>query len=276
MTLHLGATSQEIKSCCAATYGSDWARLLIGDSMHPGGLGLTERIGHLLGLGPGSHVLDVAAGRGASAVALAQRFGCDVTGVDLSPACAEAASYAANTSGLGGRLRFVTGDAENLPFEDRQFGALICECAFCTFPDKVRAAAEMARVLEPGGRLGLSDLVLRGELPPQLQTLAGWVACVADARAESEYIGHLDSAGLTVLKVENQDQALISLITRICHRLLGATLLSRLRNFELPGADLSQATVIARAAESAVRSGVLGYVLVMAAKPVAGEPQNQE
>ena len=130
----------------------------------------------------------------------------------------------------------------------------------------------MARVLEPGGSLGLSDLVIRGELPPQLQTLAGWVACVADARAESEYIGHLDSAGLAVLKVENYDEALISLIERIHHRLLGATLLTRLRNLELPGADLSQATVIARAAESAVRSGVLGYVLVMAVKPVVGEP----
>jgi hypothetical protein len=55
---------EALKSCRAALYGSDWARLLLGDAFHPGGLALTERLGTLLDLGPGVRLLDVAAGRG--------------------------------------------------------------------------------------------------------------------------------------------------------------------------------------------------------------------
>lgn len=78
------AQPEAAKQCCADLYASDWAKLLLGESFHPGGLELTERIGVLLRLGPDSRVLDVAAGRGTSAVFLAQRFGCRVMGVDYS------------------------------------------------------------------------------------------------------------------------------------------------------------------------------------------------
>ncbi len=265
MRLHELTTSQEIKSCCAALYGSDWARLLIGDSMHPGGVELTERLGCLLELTSRSRVLDVATGRGASAFALARSFGCKVTGIDLSTACIEAARR--EGAGLAGRLTFAVGDAEALPFDEGTFDAVICECAFCTFPDKVRASSEMGRVLKPGGRVGLSDLVLRGELPPELQTLAAWIACVADARPESEYISCLDSVGFHQQEVEFHDHALAKLVRQIRDRLLGTTLLARLGKVVLAGVDLDQAGLIARAAESAVRSGVLGYVLLTAVKP---------
>ena len=72
----LQATSAtEIKTCCASLYESDWTRLLLGDSFHPGGLNLTERLGELLDLGPGQRVLDVAAGVGTSAIFLARLRG---------------------------------------------------------------------------------------------------------------------------------------------------------------------------------------------------------
>ena len=64
-------TAGDAKSCCATLYAGDWARLLLGPSYHPGGLALTERLGTLLGLTPGARVLDVAAGRGTSAIHLA-------------------------------------------------------------------------------------------------------------------------------------------------------------------------------------------------------------
>ena len=76
------STAVEIKSCCAALYETDYARLLLGDSFHPGGLELTERLGKQLGLRPGQRVLDVASGTGATAVFLAERFGCHVVGLD--------------------------------------------------------------------------------------------------------------------------------------------------------------------------------------------------
>ena len=76
------ATSDhEVKICCATFYQSDLARVLLGDVLHPGGLALTRYLGGAIGLGPGDRVLDVACGRGASAVHLAERFGCHVTGL---------------------------------------------------------------------------------------------------------------------------------------------------------------------------------------------------
>jgi len=266
MRLQQVASSQTIKSCCALAYGSDWTRLLIGDSMHPGGLELTERLGSLLELNAGSRVLDVASGRGASALALGRRFGCQVTGIDLSPVCIDAARHEATRSGLADRLSFEIGDAEKLGFEEGEFDAVICECAFCTFTDKVQAALEMARVLKPGGRLGLSDLVRRGELPPELQTLGGWVACVADARPELEYIDFLEAAGFRPIDFELHDDSLTDLIQRIRGRLFGVTVLARSGEIEFPNTDLDKASAIAREADSAVRTGVLGYILVTAVK----------
>ena len=75
---------ETVKQCCARLYESDFAKLLLGDSFHPGGLKLTERLGELLKLGPHSRVLDVASGKGTSALFLAERFGSEVVGIDYS------------------------------------------------------------------------------------------------------------------------------------------------------------------------------------------------
>jgi hypothetical protein len=69
--------SAEVKQCCANLYESDFAKLLLGESFHPGGLKLTERLGQLLQLSPHSRVLDVASGTGISPFALAETFGCN-------------------------------------------------------------------------------------------------------------------------------------------------------------------------------------------------------
>lgn len=264
MTLPPVANSEAIKSCCATVYGSEWARLLIGDSMHPGGVELTQRLGDLLQLGPDGRVLDVAAGRGVSALALAQRFGCQVVGIDLSPANVQFARDQANRSGLADLVSFQVADAETLPFEDCEFTAVICECAFCTFPDKTRAASEFARVLNPCGRLGLSDLVRRADLPSELRTLAGWVACIADARSDTEYIAYLELAGFADSRVEVHDQVLADMARRIRLRLLSATMLKRFGQLELGDVDLAAASRLAREAELAISGGLLGYVVLTA------------
>jgi len=158
------ADSAILKTCCANLYESDWAQLLLGGSFHPGGLALTERLGTLLHLQPGHRVLDVASGKGTSAIHIAQRFGCDVVGVDYSARSVEDGIVASVNVGVSDRVRFKRGDAETLPFGDAEFDAVICECAFCTFPDKCAAASEFARVLKPSGRVGLSDLTRSGPL----------------------------------------------------------------------------------------------------------------
>src|SRR5271156_7003716 len=76
--------SAGIKQCCANVYGSDAAKYLLGDSFHPGGLRLTEELASLLALTPATVVLDVASGKGTTALFLAEKFGCRVIGIDLS------------------------------------------------------------------------------------------------------------------------------------------------------------------------------------------------
>jgi SAM-dependent methyltransferase len=255
-------TSEEIKACCAAVYESDWARLLLGDSFHPGGLALTEQLGSIIELGPEQRVLDLATGTGTSAIFLAERFGCEVVGIDYGRDSVALANAAASEAGLASRVLFEQGDAERLPFEANSFDAVVCECAFCIFPDKATAAAEIARVLRPGGRLGMSDLTRSGPLPAELEVLLAWIACIADAQPVSRYVDYLESAGLAVDQIENRDDVLGQTVADFRGKLLGAELLVKLKKIDLPGADFQQARLIARSAAEAIREGKLGYVLL--------------
>jgi len=256
--------TQQVKQCCASLYESDVARLLLGESFHPGGLKLTERLAQLLGLGPGDRVLDVASGKGASAMFMAERFGCEVIGIDYGQHNVEQASAEAAERRLDHLVRFQQADSESLPFPDRTFDAVVCECAFCTFPDKSRAAHEFARVLRDGGRAGLSDLTRSSELPKELQGLFAWVACIADAMPMEQYLQHLNAAGLCDGKTESHDEALIEMVRQIQGKLLGAEIMAGLKKFDASGFDFPAARQMAKAALAAIERGQLGYALMVA------------
>lgn len=262
-------TTTDIKSCCATLYQSDWARLLLGDSFHPGDLALTRRLGVLLGLQPGRRVLDVAAGPGSSALFLAQQFGCQVIGLDYSAELVEQATARAEEAGLSHQVRFQQGDAERLSFATDSFDALICECAFCTFPNKTTTAYEFARILRPGGWVGLSDLTRSGPLPAALEGLLAWIACLADARPVEEYMAYFARAGLVIETVEPNDAVLNELIKTVQAKLLGTELLVKLKKLDLPGADFDQAKSLARSAAEAVQEGKLGYALIIGTNPMS-------
>lgn len=256
----------QLKACCAAAYESDFARALLGDSFHPGGLELTARLGELLGLHEGDRVLDVAAGTGTSAIFLARQFGCKVVGIEISKDQVARAADRAEETGMGARIKFERGDAEQLAMPDGGFDVVICECAFCTFPEKQASAREFARVLVPGGRVGLSDLNRSGPLPRDLEGLLAWIACIADARPAGEYISYLQGAGFSGVLVEGHDAALAQLVRDIQGRLLASELMAKLNQQLLPGVDFEQAKLLARSAAEAVRSGLLGYSLITARK----------
>ena len=116
-----------------------------------------------------------------------RRFGCRVVGVDLSAQNVARASAEADRLGLAGRVSFTVGDVERLPFDDASVDVVICECAFCTLPDKPRAAREFARVLTPGGHAGLSDITRAPGPDGELADLMAWIACLADARSTAAY-----------------------------------------------------------------------------------------
>ncbi len=258
------APEDDVKACCARSYQSDVVALILGESYHPGGLELTRRLGRSLGLRAGQRVLDVASGPGATAFLLAAEFGVEVEGVDLADRSVANANARAAERGVEGRVRFTVGDAENLPLADASVDAVVCECAFCTFPDKPTAAAEMARVLRPGGRVGITDVVVdRGRLDAELQTLAGWVACLADARPVEEYTELLAGAGLRVTYRESHDEALARMIEQIDARLV-AFRMARVPGLE--GIDFDVASQRTALAAKAVQDGVAGYSLLVAEK----------
>ncbi len=260
-------SSQEtVKQCCARLYESDFAKLLLGDSFHPGGLKLTERLGTLLGLTVQSRVLDIASGKGASALFLAECFGCEVLGIDYSEQNVEQANAAAAAKGLDKRVSFRSGDAERLPVAESSFDAIICECAFCTFPDKPTAANEFARVLRSGGGIGLSDLTRGAVLPKELDGLLAWIACIADAQRVDSYVQYLCAANFRVEHTESHDEALLEMVNQIQMKLPGAEIMVGLKKLDVPGVDLAAAKQTAQAALTAIRQGTLGYAVVCGSK----------
>lgn len=256
---------QVVKACCAAAYGHDLAAYLLGDSYHPGGAALTRRLADTMGLSAGDRVVDVAAGTGTTALLLAAERNVDVEGIDLGSAQVELARQRATAAGLTERVRFRLGDAERLPLGDASVDAVVCECAFCTFPDKPSAAAELARVLRPGGTLGITDVWLDPELlDADLRGLAARVACIADARPIVDICGYLEAVGLIIDTVERHDHTMIDLIDRISSRLRLARMMAP---EALEGVDVSRAIDIAAKASDTVHRGDAGYVLITARRP---------
>jgi SAM-dependent methyltransferase len=240
-----------VKACCAGVYSSEAARFLLGDSFHPGGAQLTSRLIGALGVGPGDVVLDVACGPGTSALQLARECGCEAIGVDLAPPDASGDT----------RVRFVRGDAEKLPLDDESVDGALCECALCTFPDKPTAVGELARVLRPGARVAVADVVAETErLPQGLRGVDAWVACIADARPVDELVALLESAGFVLESFERHDGALAELVDRVETRLrLGRVLVGE----QFDGA-IQRVSALLDAARSAVESGALGYAALVA------------
>ena len=254
-----------VKACCASAYGTDLVSMLLGDSFHPGGADLTRRLATALDLQPGQQVLDVASGIGTTALLLAEERKVDVLGIDLGDSQVSRARARASDVGLSGRVRFELGDAERLPVHDDAYDAVVCECAFCTFPDKATAAAELARVIRPGGQVGITDIWLDPtKLEPELQGLAGRIACIADARPIDEVQTILECAGLVVTHIERHDEALLDTIDRVATRLRAARLLNvaMLRRF-----NIARGIELADRATEAVQRGDAGYMLLTATKP---------
>jgi arsenite methyltransferase len=250
------------KACCAQLYESDAARWLLDGQLHPGGDRLTLRLAELAGIGRGTRVVDVACGSGASARLLARELGAETVGVDLGAQAIERAERAARADRLAGRTRFVHGDAEALPLADGGFDVALSECSLCTFPDKPRALAEMARVLRPGGTVAIADVTATlAALPPELRTAAARVACVADARSADGYVALLRAAGCEPVAVERRDAELTAMIDRVEARLRVARMLVP------PGEQrdrVREAVELARIARGEVARGTLGYVLLVA------------
>ena len=129
------------------------------DQFHSRGLAATVDLAHALDLAGGLKVLDVGSGLGGPSRYLAATFGCDVTGIDLNPSYVEAAAFLAQRAGLDGKIRYECADALGLPFSGGQFDLVWTQHVAMNIADRPSLYAEFRRVLRPGGRLAIYDVV---------------------------------------------------------------------------------------------------------------------
>jgi ubiquinone/menaquinone biosynthesis C-methylase UbiE len=132
------------------------------DEFHTGWRPLTLALARQLAPTPGTRILDVGAGIGGPARHFAEAYGCDVTGIDLTPAFVELATELTERTGLADRVRFVTGSALAMPFPDGAFDLATMFHVGMNIADKPALFAEIARVLRPGGRFVVYDLMRVG------------------------------------------------------------------------------------------------------------------
>jgi SAM-dependent methyltransferase len=161
------------------------------------GLGCGAPIAQLA-LRAGETVLDLGSGAGIDAFLAAREVGPGgrVIGVDMTPEMVERARSNGGKAGLP-NVEFREGRLESLPVEDASIDAVTSNCVINLVPDKARVFAEIARVLKPGGRLVVSDIVLDGRLPERVEKdIAAYVGCVAGAAIRRDYFGQLRDAGL--------------------------------------------------------------------------------
>ena len=137
------------------------AQLAPLDQFHTRGILATGELAAAARLDPSTRVLDLGCGLGGPARYLAATFGCKVTGVDLSPAFIDAATYLTARCGLSDRATFQVGDALHLPFDDAFFDAVFLQHVAMNIEDRTALYAGVHRILAHGGRLVIYDLVLR-------------------------------------------------------------------------------------------------------------------
>lgn len=155
-------------------------------------------------LKPGDVVLDLGSGGGIDVLLSARRVGPTgrAYGIDSTPEMLSLAEANAAEAGAS-NVAFLEGDIENIPLPDESVDVLLSNCVINLAGDKGRVLKEAHRVLVPGGRFAVSDIVVRGTLPPPLRkSLEAWVGCVAGALEEGEFLTLLQEAGFGEPSIE--------------------------------------------------------------------------
>jgi len=213
-----GRVALENRSCCGALSsccGSSASIQTIGEmigyskeemSQVPEGSNLGLGCGNpvaLASLKEGQTVLDLGSGAGFDCFLAAKAVGEKgrVIGVDMTPEMVDKARENAKKGGYQ-NVEFRLGDIEYLPVIDNSVDVILSNCVVNLSPNKPKVFSEAFRVLKPGGKLTLSDVVLLRPLPPVLaNSAAAYLGCVAGASLKSDYIGMLNAAGFADVQV---------------------------------------------------------------------------
>ena len=259
------------KTCCADLYQSELARIILGDTLHPGGLALTNRLASLLEIHPGNWVADLVSARGTSAMAVSRTFKCNVVGVEFGRGAVAEAQAAARTSSGMTRTHHVQGDAERPPLRSGSLDAVFCECSMSLFPDKAGAVSEIVSLLRPGGRFGLSDVTVEPDsLPKELDGTLGQLLCLTDALNVRGYVQLLEDSGLDLMHQVDASVEAGRILDALDAKLGAFMAWQKLTSQANPESDLLlQAPELLSKLRSLVDQGQLGYWIFVAEKPVA-------
>lgn len=209
------SASQGKSSCCSAGDASCAADPITGNLYEAGELGglPEEAIRASLGCGnptalaelkPGEVVLDLGSGGGIDVLLSAKRVGPTgkAYGLDMTDEMLELARENQRKAGVE-NVEFLKGEIEQIPLPDSSVDVIISNCVINLSADKDRVLREAFRVLKPGGRFAVSDVVVRGGVAPAIRRhMELWAGCIAGALEEQEYIGKLKAAGFEAIEIE--------------------------------------------------------------------------
>jgi len=179
----------------------------------------------LADLKEGETVLDLGSGAGIDMFLAANKVGENgyVIGVDMTEEMIRKGEKIARENGYT-TVEFRMGEIENLPVEDNSVDIIISNCVINLSPDKLQTFKEAYRVLKPGGRILVSDLVTEGELPEDIKkSFDAWSGCIAGALEKNEYLDTIEKAGFIKVEIVNQtrftekemDERLVGKITSV-------------------------------------------------------------
>src|SRR5438094_4076331 len=155
-------------------------------------------------LNPGETVLDLGSGGGIDVLLSARRVGPTgkVYGLDMTDEMLALARKNQRKAGVD-NVEFLKGEIEQIPLPDNSVDVIISNCVINLSADKDRVLREAFRVLNPGGRFAVSDVVVRGEVPEEVRrSMLLWVGCIAGALKDSDYIAKLAKAGFEAIALE--------------------------------------------------------------------------
>jgi arsenite methyltransferase len=198
--------------CCGGTCGADPITSDLYSRDQTGSLP-QEAVNASLGCGnptaltdlqPGETVLDLGSGGGIDVLLSARRVGPTgkAYGLDMTDDMLALARANQRKAGVT-NVEFLKGEIENIPLPDGSVDVIISNCVINLSADKDRVLAEAFRVLKPGGRFAVSDVVVRGEMPDDIRRdVEAWIGCVAGALEQDEYRRKLERAGFSSVTVE--------------------------------------------------------------------------
>jgi arsenite methyltransferase len=155
-------------------------------------------------LNPGEIVLDLGSGGGIDVLLSAKRVGATgkAYGLDMTDEMLALANENKRKAGVA-NVEFLKGEIENIPLPDNSVDVVISNCVINLSADKDRVLREAFRVLKPGGRFAVSDVVTRGDMLPEIrQSVMAWVGCIAGSLEENDYRNKLATAGFEQIEVQ--------------------------------------------------------------------------